>query len=117
MKAGLQVFLNRLENVCVVDYASEARLRRVCEVVDADVGPAGRNLVFYLTVRNQIKNVGYLKRVLSLGARPDVPNLKGKRPYDLAVSQVRPGNAEVLAMCRADADLRKVSSGNRFTVF
>lgn len=81
----LDAFLKSLENVDVVDNASEVRLRRVCEAVDADVSPNGRNLVFYLSA-HETRSVDFLRRVLSLGLRPDVPDSTGELPVDAALS-------------------------------
>jgi hypothetical protein len=102
-KADLLVFLKRLENVYVVDHASEARLRRVCEAIDTDVGSNGHNLVFHLSMgfKNQ-SGAELLKQVLSLGARPDVPNKEGKRPLDEALSCLKVEIGQALALSRAE---------------
>jgi hypothetical protein len=101
-KGVIDEFLKRLENVYVVDHASEARLRRVCEAVDTDVNQSGDNLVFNLTaIWDCDTGTLHLKRVLSLGVRPDVPNAKWKLPLDIAVSQKKFGTAEAFALCRA----------------
>jgi hypothetical protein len=108
----LLVFVKRLENVDVVDEASEARLRRVCFVLDRDVSNAGRNLVFKLALSNEEQCL-LLKQVLSLGARPDVPNSTGVVPFDAALSKGKIAEADALAMCRdvvyADPVLKQVS--------
>jgi hypothetical protein len=99
-KDDFLVFLKRLEGVNVVDHASEARLRRICEAFDTDVDSAGDNLVLHLTSTGGYQTP-ILKRVLSLGVRPDVPNSKGKLPLDLAVSLKTFRTAQAFALCRA----------------
>jgi hypothetical protein len=100
-KADIVVFLKRLEYVYVVDHASEARMRRVCEAIDTDVGSTGKNLVFYLTVGFKDESGDeLLKQVLSLGARPDVPNKLGKLPLEAALSHSKLGIAQALALSR-----------------
>jgi hypothetical protein len=93
----LDAFLKSLENVDVVDNASEVRLRRVCEAVDADVSPNGRNLVFYLSA-HETRSVDFLRRVLSLGLRPDVPDSTGELPVDAALSYKKFTEAKTLPL-------------------
>lgn len=107
--ARLEAFLRKLEDIHVVDSASEARLRRACEAVDADVSPNGRNLVFYLCMFKKTRVID-LKRVLSLGARPDVPDSKGTLPSDAAMSAKKFKTVETLALWAGVCAPRKSGS-------
>jgi hypothetical protein len=111
----LDVYLRRFDTESVLDNISEARLRRICEAIDTDVTTTGANLVFNL-ISTYKMDVGYqyLTRVLSLGVRPDVPNLEGKLPLEKAILQGKFELAEALALCGAasvvgsDADFTQV---------
>jgi hypothetical protein len=101
-------FLKPLLEVSVVDSASEDRLRRVCEAIDTDVCPAGCNLVYNLiaSYNGGESEVTSLKRVLSLGARPDVPNSDGERPLDIALSGSKARMYRALTVCTATVLVR-----------
>ncbi len=100
-RARFEAFLKGLEDMYVVDEASEARLRRVCAAVDADVSTNGRNLVFYLSKFSRTSRED-LTRVLSLGVRPDVPDSTGTLPMEKALSWRKFRRAKFLAMCRPE---------------
>ena len=103
------VFLKSVENIPVDNQASEIRLIRIRKAINTDISPTdGANLVFNLaSLFPNDGGVKLLKRVLSLGARPDVGNFRGQLPLEEALQQSKLPTAAALFMCRHEVFVRQ----------
>ncbi len=104
-----------MEDVAVVDEASKSRLGRICEAIDGDVSSKdGGNMVFNLATKAPNETgLMRLKRVLSLGARPDIPNRHGQLPLEEAFLLGKKQTVAALAMCRPSLIARKPENLNK----
>ncbi len=95
-------YLKKVETITVHSKATAPRLTLVCKAIDSDVGGLdGANMVFNLATKAPNESgLKRLKRVLSLGVRPDVPNCWRELPLEVAFCQGKLQTAKALALCR-----------------
>ena len=95
----LEVFLTHVETV-VVDDVSRSRATALFRAIDHSSNPFGVGLLHLLVQAHNDSGLPLLKRVLALGANPEVANNFAKFPSELAVAQGNLKCAVALGLCR-----------------